>query len=651
MAKQKAKTRTKDRDENQWYSLVEDMFESDKNWRAPLVEHSWYINRAYYSGMHNIKYDPRTSSLTLDRTDPMRFYINLIYPAIRAIRSVVTRTNPVWDVDAYPYGSMSQAQSDLLNLHMATLYEKLVMKEIVKEVLFYGLLCGIGVFQYGFDADADNGEGELWVKSLDPFDVYVGGRATTDIEDAERVTKVVLVSKKHMREMEKKGVYKNVKNIEVTAKTAESSYKELLQKMTQMNGSHGGQSNDDTLLLRETWYKEEGKVYVVTWSEGLIHRVEETEMDELPFILYKPDITPGVLYNEGWVKPLVPINKAINYLQRKILKYNVTFANGKYVTSPDSGVKTVTNESGEFITVNRGSEFTPITMPPLSSTPFNQSDYLMSQFQNISGVQEALLGRAPSGVTAAVALETLVSNSVGSMSDVIDNLGISLQKLGERLLTLAYENYSVTKPVRVKGADGTESIIKVGGKDASMSDKEIDGGRAVRLPERPQVRVKVAEGTAYTRQGRQDTLLNLRTIGDVDRTTLLEELGLEAAKIEARLLLEQQGMPTTVRAQEMIQNIQDEQVEATQPTEGDEGEQGREQEQAPQEQAPQGGTEAEAVVQEFIDTLAQSGVTVDPAILNDSNLLLAVISGSVPTVVSPDGVLVVDETGAEQPAF
>ena len=56
-------------------------------------------------------------------------------------------------------------------------------------------------------------------------------------------------------------------------------------------------------------------------------RNELTTFKKLPFEIYQPDINVGGIYGEGWVKNIVPLNKAANYLETSRLEYNI------YITS------------------------------------------------------------------------------------------------------------------------------------------------------------------------------------------------------------------------------------------------------------------------------------------------------------------------------
>jgi hypothetical protein len=623
---EKVSTKLKGKSESETLAYIQELYDDDKNWRGTLVDKEWMLNSAYYRGMHNVKYDVNRKKIVASDDDPLKFYINLVLMAVRTVRSAILRNSPVWDIDGIPFGSVKPDDSRILNEFMVALFEKLGLKTTLKEMVMYGLLYSIGILEYGFDGKADDGEGELWVEARDPFDVYFGGRATTGIDDAERVTFVTMRTLSQLKELEKEGKYKNVKAVSADNKVSDSSYKTMLTDAEGLGNSLGASLSDgDTVLVRHTWIMVGGKVVQVNWTDNVVLSVVETTFKKFPIVIWNPDINPGEIYNEGWVKPLLPLNRSINYLERKILAHNVTMATGKYITDQDSGVKHVTNASGEIIKVRTGARFEQMRVSPMSNTPFNQLGNLNRYFQDISGIQEALLGRAPTGVTAGVAFEELVANALANLGDLVDNLVTTLEDLGTDLLDLGYENYTVTKPFKVRKSTGGFEVLRVGGKDASIGK---DDDTAVRLPEKAVVRVKISSGLANTKQGKQQTLLSLRAGGDLSQQTLLEEFGFDATEEQTKIMKEAQGMPLSIE-----EALAEEDGGMEQMDEGVED--------VGQAQAPEAvGSSDEELAQELLMQLDGAGIIVPEDILADVALLAAIARQEV-QVEEIDGVLTI----------
>ena len=76
------------------------------------------------------------------------------------------KTNPSWDVDALPYGELDNDTSRILGEYLAFQYDRLNLEEKVNKALLYGLLYGLGIFQYGYDDKLDDGEGNAWIEKL-----------------------------------------------------------------------------------------------------------------------------------------------------------------------------------------------------------------------------------------------------------------------------------------------------------------------------------------------------------------------------------------------------------------------------------------------------------------------------------------------------
>ena len=526
-------------DEAYWLEYLNTKLEESKNYRSTHVERQWFINNSYYKGNHSIRYNKSTGKLSFGSKDPMDFYINQVYATCRAIRGAVTKTQPTWDVDALPYATLDSNASRILGEYLAFVYDKIHVKHLTKKAVLYGMLYGQGIFQYGYDAEADNGEGLPWLQVLDPFDTYIDPYAT-GIENARYVIKVVSRPKEIVEENPHYDT-KVVKELSTTSKQSESMYKELINTRNSESST-----SSENLLLHEGWFVTEDGIRVITECEGKILRNEITEFRKLPFELYFPDISLNELYGEGWVKNLVPLNKALNYLEKSILEYNIIFSKGKYKTDSNSGIKIINNRNGQILRHKPGHSVEQMDMKPMSATPFNQINNLKEYIQNIGAAHEAFMGKAPTGVTSGVAFDTLVANAYTNIIDLIDNLADTLARLGEDILDLAYDHQLITKPFRTQGGEmfgiisgqvGEENVPRTvkDGKDVMGYDLGGEVMEIVQIPRNPEVKVRISSGVAHTKEGKREILTMLRGGGDLSRKTLLENYDIDPEEEEARL--------------------------------------------------------------------------------------------------------------------
>jgi hypothetical protein len=527
--------RKKKYDKEYWLSYTKEKFDESRNWRGNNVELQWFVNYMYYKGNQNLKYDKVTGTFIKDVRNPLTFYINHTYMVCRAVRNAVMKANPTWDVDALPYGELDNDTSRILGEYLAFQYDRLNLEEKANKALLYGLLYGLGIFQYGYDDRLDNGEGNAWIETLDPFDTYIDPYCTS-IEDARYVIKVM--SKPYELLVDNPNYDKKVvENLTTTSTLSESDYKNLI-----LNNENNISNTSKNVILHEGWFVTKEGIRVITTSpqSNEILRNELTTFKKLPFELYQPDINVGGIYGEGWVKNIVPLNKAANYLETSRLEYNILINKGRLLIPKGAGVKSVTNQNGEKIYYKAGFKPEFLPTPPMGSDVDRQINALGTYIQLIGAANEAFIGQTPTGVKSGIAIETLIASNFNQLSDLVNNLANTLAKLGEDILQLGYEYQLLTKPFRA--SSGEYYGILGGGLEPKEMERLM---KVVSIPANPEVKVKITSGVAHTKEAKRDILMTLRAGGDVSRQTLLENLGIDPKVEQERIVQEQtpQGLP------------------------------------------------------------------------------------------------------------
>ncbi len=197
-----------------------------------------------------------------------------------------------------------------------------------------------------------------------------------------------------------------------------------------------------TKILHETWYKKrvskkikvnvygqedkKGKeitlydteVWVASWIEGNLLRNEKTEFDKYPIIAVASDNNPDEIGGEGYIKNLIPVNKGLNRLESQVLEYNNLVNRGRFISDKKSGVSKITNETGEIIEKNPGTEFKEAQIGGLSPDIHRQIDRFNIYCEDLTGVKEAFLGGVPSGVKSGIALESLKAQTANNLQDL-----------------------------------------------------------------------------------------------------------------------------------------------------------------------------------------------------------------------------------------
>ena len=516
-------------DKEYWLSYTKEKFDESRNWRGNNVELQWFVNYMYYKGNQNLKYDKVTGTFIKDVRNPLTFYINHTYMVCRAVRNAVMKANPTWDVDALPYGQLDNDTSRILGEYLAFEYDRLNLEEKVNKSLLFGLLYGLGIFQYGYDDRLDDGEGNVWIECLDPFDTYIDPYCTS-MDDARYVIKVM---SKPLELIENNPNYdkKAVENLSTTSNLSESDYKNLI-----LNNENNINNTSKNVILHEGWFVTKDGIRVVTTSpqSNEILRNELTSFKKLPFEIYQPDINVGGIYGEGWVKNIVPLNKAANYLETSRLEYNILINKGRLLIPKGAGVKSVTNQNGEKIYYKAGFKPEFLPTPPMGSDVDRQINALGTYIQLIGAANEAFIGQTPTGVKSGIAIETLIASNFNQLSDLVNNLSNTLARLGEDILQLGYEYQLLTKPFRA--SSGEYYGILGGGQEPKEMERIL---KVVSIPANPEVRVRITSGVAHTKEAKRDILMTLRAGGDVSRQTLLENLDIDPEEEQERIAEEQ----------------------------------------------------------------------------------------------------------------
>lgn len=526
-------------DKEYWLQYTKEKFEESRNWRGSNVELQWFVNYMYYKGYQNLKYDKTTGNFVKDVRNPLTFYVNHTYMVCRAIRNAVIKTQPTWDVDALPYGELDSDTSRILGEYLAFQYDRLGLEDKTNKALLYGLLYGLGIYQYGYDDRADNGEGNVWIEVLDPFDTYIDPYCT-GIEDARYVVKVT--SKPYELIKDNPNYDKKiVEDLSTTSNLSESDYKNLI-----LNNENNVANTGKNIILHETWCVTKEGVRVITTANNEILRNELTDFEKLPFEIYQPDINIGTIYGEGWVKNIVPLNKAINYLETSRLEYNILINKGRLLVPKGAGIKSVTNQNGEKIQYKQGFKPEFLPTPPMGSDVDRQLSSLNVYLQTIGAANEAFMGVTPTGVKSGIAIETLIASNFNQLYDLVNNLSNTLARLGEDILRMGYKYQLLSKPFRTSEGDYWSVI---GGEAQEDVERLM---KTIQLPSNPEVKVRITSGVAHTKEGKRDILMTLRAGGDVSRKTLLENLDIDAEEEQQRIdeeMLPQMppdmgGMPT-----------------------------------------------------------------------------------------------------------
>ena len=509
-------------DEIEVVKKVDSYFEFAKNFRAK-IDWQWYIYDQYYRGNHYVQWNKFTKTI---ETPPrasreVRTTINLVYTIIRTVKNFITRGRPLFEAMPLSDTPESLASSRTATKLLHSWWRNLRLLKVFKSAAKYGLKYGLAILETGWDSTLKKGEGDVFVRVNDPFDIYIDPQATC-IDDARFVIKTIKKSIASIKENPNYG--KNKEKIVGEEKQAASSYKEMsLQNLFRKPGIIS--ENDEDLsssILYECWLKssKDGKTKfrVITVCEHQLLRDDDNnDLDEYPFTLYQVEDNPNEIYSEGWVKNIYPLNKIIDRLESQVVRYNNTMLKGKYIVDKNAGITNISTEEGEIIEKNPGTEVSHLSLKPLPNSINAQINNFYKYIELIGGSPAALQGSVPSGVRSGRGIEALQDGAANTIQDARENMEDVIADVGRKLIKIAAAKYEKTRVVKMTGLRSADFFKVIGNfKNAPEGVEKIEP-----LDE---LYVTLSSELAYTKDVQTERLIQLKQLGVVDDRTLLEHL-------------------------------------------------------------------------------------------------------------------------------
>ena len=516
----------------------------------------WLMRDLYRRGYQYSRYDPSNKTVLISSRTAIKIPINLLWAQMRTIKNQVTSFRPKWEV--MPKGKNEPAinnarYSGKLLDHF---YDIFNLRKIIKETIIQGLLYSVGgPWQVGYDPDADDGQGEITVWLLDTFDFYVDPSATS-LDDAEFCLKAVRRPLDEIKKNPNYTFYGDVMHITGEQQLAASEYKQFLLQALKSQLSYDdsqegsilyecwnkvrvGEDNKDEILdaLKEndedTKDLQMGEVImrVVTYLDTVNDplKVQHIRRKDFPFELYQADINPMEVYGEGWAKHVIPMNRVLNALESSIFQYNYKYAIGRIVMDKNAGVRIVTNEHGELIQKNQGSEVTSLALQPLPQSYDMQIKNMRSYIEDVGGAHEISFGRIPVGVKSGIGIAELKQADSTNSADLVDNMEDFLVRVGKKILKEVAKNYDVPKLIEALGKNGEPDHFVVMGEKSGKKRKDqkrvrigVDEFDIAMIGDKNQITVNIGSWLAYTKEAQQDKLKELYDAGIIDQQTFLE---------------------------------------------------------------------------------------------------------------------------------
>jgi hypothetical protein len=462
--------------------------------------------------------------------------VNLIWSAIQSQIPLQTDVRP-------KFSFLPQEPSDML---FASILEKIADSEwekynwlrVVFEVILDGYIYGTGFSSMNYDPDIDYGIGAAVYKSEDPFYCYPDPDCN-DINDSisrgfwyvRPMTTSRLKSKypkfankikgdvidfigKQRADVKSSGTYaenntdKNMPEYMSYSATYDCKIEKTLvfegflkpSDMEEIEEDVEGENGETKKQYTIKKKHPEGRHVVI--ANGLLLLDEEMPYEDglIPFSRYNNYILSREFFGVSEIEQLKPSQVVFNKILSFALDSMALMGNPIWISDdPQLDISNLTNKPGLVVPKSPGSTVTREMGVPLNPGFMQILDRLVGWFNDQAGQSEFSRGNTEGAVTAASAIEQLISASRTRIRQRQRNLDEYLKTVGRQYANRVFEFYSVPKIYRITNDDGSKMFMKM-----SIENQEGENGEAVRIAK---VTPYNESKTGEILPGRQETLI------------------------------------------------------------------------------------------------------------------------------------------------
>jgi len=218
------------------------------------------------------------------------------------------------------------------------------------------------------------------------------------------------------------------------------------------------------------------KMYIITAADKVLDSMENT-YGEIPVFTYEDRLVPinhyekGVVYNDGTMKDLVPVQRAYNRHKSIVSQAEQRASQVRILGGFDGMVNKehILDQSGAiFIDYNmnagRPEQLRMDSMPPWV---IQNGTELEREFEMVAGVHEASFGRLPNRASHAsgALVNVLLEQDDQVLNPIITDMDAVFSDAWSLALRIVQEKYTVGRLIKVCGKNSIEGAIKFRGSD------------------------------------------------------------------------------------------------------------------------------------------------------------------------------------------
>lgn len=455
------------------------------------IERQWYINMAFYIGRQNVSVIPVSSGSSA--ASGVRLYVppapyyrarpvfNRIRPAIRNELAKLTAQKPTATIVPSTGEDEDLAAATAGEQIWESIYRGKKIDSVFRQTMMWTLSTGNGFLKSYWDptkVDKSGNPGDFVYENVTPFHIFVPDMLTEDIEDQPYVI--------HVQTKSPEWVKMNYPGVNPAPNVMEAS-DILNDSFLQLVGA--GDFRREAVLCYEVWVKPghvefmpNGGMFNIIGST-LVQFVEGNPYmhQEYPFTKFG-HLPTGRFYCDSVINDLIPVQREYNRTRGQIIEAKNRMAHPQLIAAQGSiDASKMTTEPGQVIYYKLGyPEPRPLELQGLPTYVMQEVDRLLMDFEDISGQHQVSKGQAPSGVTAATAINFLQEQDESMLATTFANIERGYEKIGYQTLCYVKQYWDTPRIVKISGKDSQFNVISFQGADLrDNTDIRVEAGSAL----------------------------------------------------------------------------------------------------------------------------------------------------------------------------
>ena len=409
------------------------------------------------------KYRRGLMYLTDTSSTPL-YFTNYIFSVVENAKAHIARNMPV--LNAKPRGRKDNVAADIMTRFLKDELLRAGIKTVIREVIHYGLINGIGWFKIGYDDVNDS----LDLMACHPSTIFIDP-TVTDYREARWIIH-------KLSNVDASKIYAEYG--EYPLRKDRNENKSVTSTMSERSSLYATGDNMQSIVdvaptvdVYECWIRDYSKDrkndwYVVTVAGDVVLKNEYSVYDHnrhpfVPWIAIE-DYNSDNFYTRGvgYVEEIESLQDKADALDLRIDKNIALTSNRQKIISAQAGVNpaVVDNTQGRVITVN-GDPTKAIyyDIPPqFGSDVYNYRTNTELLIQTVSGIMDVTQGRRPTGIIAGRAIQSLKESAEVRLADATDTAAWALSEVGALAIQIILQFFTKDRIVRATDANKDDEL-------------------------------------------------------------------------------------------------------------------------------------------------------------------------------------------------